>query len=324
MPEMMKHLFIVNPVAGGRDRSRSIREQAAALFGADAFYEVYTTTGPGDAERKIRSDSAGGGALRVYAVGGDGTLNECIQAAAGTERVAVGLYPAGTGNDFARMFGEERRRLNDLAELVHGEERPLDLIRCCGRYGVNICSVGIDARVGTQVHRYTSLPLVGGTGAYLCSAVVNFCRGVQQPMELRFGGRVFSGDVALVCACNGRYYGGGWQPVPEARPDDGLLDFIIIHGISRLDLLRLAPRYAGGAYQKIPGKYLIHYRGPRLEIEAPEPLDVNIDGELAVSKHVEFQAVPGGVRFIFPKDMEFFKNRSYKTKENQSKSEISL
>ena len=320
----MRHLFIVNPVAGGRDRTREIRAQAEAIFAEGGNYEVYTTTAPGDAVEKIRREASRNACLRVYAVGGDGTLNECVQGAAGLENTAVGLCPGGTGNDFARMFGSERRRLEDLHALTQGEVRPLDLIGCCGRYGINICSVGIDARIGTQVHDYPRVPLLGGAGPYLCSAVVNFCRGVEQPMELHFGSRSLSGNVALVCACNGRYYGGGWQPVPEARPDDGLLDFIIVHNISRMRLLSLAPAYAGGRYRSIPEKYLIHHRGTELHIESPESLSVNIDGELAVSHSVDFRVIPGGVNFIFPREMEFFKSSPSEYQDILSKSKISL
>ena len=320
----MKHLFIVNPVAGGRDRTREIRERADALFSAGGDYEVHTTAAPGDAVETIRRQAAGTDALRVYAVGGDGTLNECVRGARGLKNTAVGLFPGGTGNDFARMFGPERKRLEDLEQLVRGEVRPLDLISCCGQVGVNICSVGIDARVGTQVHNYPRLPLLGGAGPYLCSAVVNFFRGVSQPMDLRFGDRSLSGSVALVCACNGRYYGGGWQPVPEARPDDGLLDFILVHSVGRLRLLSLAPRYAAGRYSSIPKKYLIHYRGRQLHVESPQPLAVNLDGELVTARSIDFSVIPGGVNFIFPREMAFFENHPTDHEDISSNSMISL
>ncbi|MCE6983484.1 lipid kinase, partial [Pseudomonas frederiksbergensis] len=89
----------------------------------------------------------------VYACGGDGTLNECVNGAVGHDNVAVTHFPCGTGNDFIKMFGEEKDRFFDLSDLVRGEVRPLDVMECCGRYAVNICSVGIDARIGTEVHQ---------------------------------------------------------------------------------------------------------------------------------------------------------------------------
>ena len=143
----MKHLFIVNPVAGGKDRHEYVAEQARlALEGSADAYEVYITTAPMDACAKIKAEAASGEELRVYACGGDGTLNECVNGAVGHDNVAVTHFPCGTGNDFIKMFGEEKERFFDLAELVHGEVRALDVMECCGRYAINICSVGIDRK----------------------------------------------------------------------------------------------------------------------------------------------------------------------------------
>ena len=86
----------------------------------------------------------------------------------------------------------------------------------------------------------------------------------------------------------------------------------------------LAPAYAGGRYRSIPEKYLIHHRGTELHIESPESLSVNIDGELAVSHSVDFRVIPGGVNFIFPREMEFFKSSPSEYQDILSKSKISL
>ena len=162
----MKHLFIVNPVAVGKDRHEYVAEQARlALEGSADAYEVYITTAPMDACAKIKAEAASGEELRVYACGGDGTLNECVNGAVGHDNVAVTHFPCGTGNDFIKMFGEEKDRFFDLSDLVRGEVRPLDVMECCGRYAVNICSVGIDARIGTEVHQYHD--------SYVLSAVAN-------------------------------------------------------------------------------------------------------------------------------------------------------
>ena len=171
----MKHLFIVNPVAGGKDRREYVTEQARrALEGSEDAYEVYVTTAPMDACAKIAAEAASGEELRVYACGGDGTLNECVNGAVGHANVAVTHFPCGTGNDFIKMFGEEKERFFDLAELVRGEVRPLDVMECCGRYAINICSVGIDARIGTEVHQYHD--------SYVLSAVANLFKGIAQPL----------------------------------------------------------------------------------------------------------------------------------------------
>ena len=305
----MKHLFIVNPVAGGRDRTSEVAEQAARAFASRSdSYEVYTTTAPMDACRKIGQEAAEGRELRVYACGGDGTLNECVCGAVNRNNVAVTHFPGGTGNDFVRCFGAERDLFRDLDALLDGEVRKLDAIDCNGRISINICSVGIDARIGTDVHKYSSLPLVGGKASYITSTVVNLIKGVKQPLRVLCEGKLYNGEMNLICACNGSYYGGGFHPVPEARPDDGMLDFLIVKGLSRLGFIRLVGPYAKGKYAELP-KYVTHIRGERIEIESDETLAVNVDGELLFGKTVCMQLLPGAVNFIVPKDMAYFGNK---------------
>ncbi len=303
----MKHLFIVNPIAGGRDRTQEVTAQVEAAFaGRSESFEVYTTTAPMDACRKIEAEAASGDALRVYACGGDGTLNECVCGAAGRGNVAVTHFPGGTGNDFVRCFGAEKDRFRDLEALLGGEVRQLDVIDCNGRKSINICSVGIDARIGTEVHKYSSLPLLGGKASYITSAAVNLIKGVRQPLRVRCGGRIWEGDMSLICVCNGSYYGGGFHPVPEARPDDGILDFLIVKGVSRLGFVRLVGAYAKGKYAAMPD-FITHVRGSSIEIDSDEELAVNVDGEAIYGKTVRIRLEKGAVNFIVPKDMEFFR-----------------
>ena len=100
----MKHLFIVNPVAGGKDRREYVAEQARrALEGSEDAYEVYVTTAPMDACARIAAEAASGEELRVYACGGDGTLNEVVNGAAGHANAAVTHFPGGSGNDFIKI-----------------------------------------------------------------------------------------------------------------------------------------------------------------------------------------------------------------------------
>ena len=303
----MKHLFIVNPVAGGKDRSQEIRTLAEqALQDGGAPFEVYVTKAPMDACGKIRSDAASGETLRVYACGGDGTLNECVNGAAGLANVAVTHFPCGTGNDFIKMFGDEKERFFHLEELVNGEVRPLDVIECCGRYSINICSVGVDARIGTDVHKYSHIPVIGGATGYVVSTVVNLVKGITQKLAVRGCGMEYEGGTTLICACNGRFYGGGFNPVPEARPDNGALEYLVVKDVTRLQFATLVGKYAQGRWRELPQKYVTHLTGTHLEVEGDEEMVVNIDGEALYSKHVNFDVCPGGVNFIVPRGMAFF------------------
>ncbi len=301
----MRHLFIINPAAGKENRTVELKgEIARAMQGREEPCEIYVTKGPRDATEKILSEAATGDELRVYACGGDGTLNECVCGAAERPNVSVTHYPCGTGNDFIKAFGDERERFFSLEELIEGEERAIDVIRVGDRYSVNICSVGIDARIGCNVHKYSK---VGGAGGYVISTAVEVVKGVSTPMRAEIDGAVVEGKETLICVCNGTSYGGFFRPVPEARVDDGVLDVLVAGKVSRLTFAKLVGVYAKGGYRKMP-KVITHYTASRAVIEAAEEFSVNLDGEELRTKRAEMELVPGGLRFTFPKDMAYFKN----------------
>lgn len=302
----MKHLFIVNPTAGGRDKTEEVRARAEEAFRrrSDA-YEIYVTRAPLDAVDKIRSEAGTGEELRVYACGGDGTFNECVNGAALLDNVAVCPFPTGTGNDFCRMFGEEKELFRDLDALLDGSVHTIDLIDCNGRYGANICSVGIDARIGTSVHQYSKLPLIGGATGYVVSAAVNVFRGIARPMRIRCGNVTIEGEMSLACACNGQFYGGGFHPSLTARPDDGVLDMFVAKKVSLFQFARLIGKYASGKAAELT-KYVTHIEGTEMDIRFESEDVVNVDGEALFTDHVSMKLVPGALKLIVPRGIRFF------------------
>lgn len=302
----MKHLFIVNPTAGGRDKTETVARRVEELFrNRSDKYEIYVTKAAMDAPEKIRREAAKGERLRIYACGGDGTFNECVCGAAGLENAAVCPYPTGTGNDFCRMFGPEQDLYRDLSALVDGWEHPIDLIECNGRYSANICSVGIDARIGTQVHNYSHIPLIGGATGYVVSTVMNVIKGINRNMRISSGGFKAQGKHALVCACNGRFYGGGFNPSLDARPDDGIMDVFVIKEVNVLTLIKLIGLYATGRADEMP-EYATHLRTDRIDISFDEDNVINIDGEAVFAKEARLRLVPGALRLVVPRGMTFF------------------
>ena len=303
----MKHLFIVNPVAGGSDKTEEVRAKIVSAFAQrpEQDYEIYVTKGPMDATEKIRAEAADGKELRVYACGGDGTFNECAAGAAELKNTAVCPFPTGTGNDFCRMFGAEKDLFRDLEALLDGTVHPIDAIDCSGRWSVNICSAGIDARIGTNVHKYTDLPLVGGAAGYVVSAVVEMFRGIASPMRIRCGDFCGEGDYSLVCVCNGRFYGGGFNPSLDARPDDGVLDIYIVKKVNLLQFAALIGKYASGRAAELT-KIVTHLHGGEISIEFGEENVINLDGEAWYTRRADMRLVPGAVNLIVPKGMTFF------------------
>ena len=306
----LKHLFIINPVAGGKngrpeETERSIRSITGEL---EDPYEIFITKAPMEAADKVSAEAETADMLRVYACGGDGTLNECVNGAAMRTNVAITNYPCGTGNDFIRMFGQDdMQKFRDLKALVNGTVRPLDLIECGGRYGINICSVGIDARVGRDVHKYSKIPIIGGATGYVVSLAANVIKGVKQDLRISTDDLTLERKITLACACNGRFYGGGFNPVPEAIPDDGILECIIIDGVSRMKVAQIVGKYAKGRFREIKG-VVTYVRGTYMEIESEREFAVNIDGEIISAKKICFKIIPKAINFLFPVGFRYFNN----------------
>ena len=169
----MKHLFIINPAAGSTDRTEAYRKQITAACGSKGLdYRIEVSQAPGDCCRIAREAAESAEEYRIYSCGGDGTLNEVVSGAAGHDNVAITMFAGGSGNDFIRIFSEIAP-FKDLERLLDAEETEFDLMRCNGDVSLNICSVGFDARIGTDVAKYKRLPLIQGFRAYALSTVVN-------------------------------------------------------------------------------------------------------------------------------------------------------
>ena len=302
----MKHLFIVNPKAGSQDRTVEVeaRVKEAFLY-RDEPYEIYLTKAPLDAAEKVRTEAEKGEPLRVYACGGDGTFNECFCGAVNHDNVAVCPFPLGTGNDFCRAFGEDRELFRDLYALLDGTEELVDVIDCNGRYSANICSVGIDARIGTSVHDYSSIPLCDGPIGYVVSLVANVIKGISTKMKISCGDFQAEGKHALVCACNGRFYGGGFNPSLDASINDGLLEILVVKDVSLPRLALLLGKYASGHADDLP-RYITHLRGTEITIELEKPDVINIDGEAITADRIHIQLLPKAAKIIVPRGCRHF------------------
>lgn len=294
----MRHLFIINPAAGKKNSTARLEAMLAQL---SVPHEVVYTQRAGDAQRIARQAAETGEPLRIYACGGDGTLNEVVNAVAGCDHVAVTNVPKGTGNDFLRMFGPEFRTLfYDLEALAVGPQKTFDLIDCNGTLGIDMVCCGLDARVGAGVHRYKRLVLLPGIGAYILSLLEQvLLRGMNQPMSVRMGDVEWEGETTLLCVCNGRHYGGGFEPVPEAMPDDGVLDMLLIPGISFLTFARMVGKYARGQYKQLP-QYIKDYHGQRVTFRSDRELTAVVDGEMMRGKEFTVCRSEKTIQFFYP------------------------
>ena len=141
-----------------------------------------------------------------------------------------------------------------------------------------MCRRGRPHRRG--VHRYKDLRFVSGIGAYLLSLAEQVIfRGLCRPLTIRADGLDWQErQTAILCICNGRHYGGGFMPVPDAMPDDGVLDVLAVGEISRLTFFRLVGKYAQGSTGSTPNLSPTGTASPLLS--SPREITVVVDGEV--------------------------------------------
>ena len=295
----MRHLFIINPAAGKRETT----PQLEVLLEKLSFpHEVAYTQGEGDARRLTEEAVERGESVRIYACGGDGTLNEVVNGAAGHSHAAVTNVPKGTGNDFLKIFGPDYRKLfYDLESLAVGPQVPFDLIDCNGHLGIDVVCAGVDARIAADVHRYKDWRFVSGIGAYILSLLENILfKGIARPITVRMGDiRWEDRPACLLCVCNGRHYGGGFMPVGEAMPDDGVLDMLLVKKVRLLTFLRLVGRYAKGLYRQYP-ELILDYHGQEVSFSAQKPITVVVDGEVMRDTAFTVRLSEKKVNFFYP------------------------
>ena len=297
----MKHLFIINPAAGSRDRTREYApmiRKACNTRGLDFHIEI--SRYPGHCRELARQAAETGEEYRIYACGGDGTLNEVASGAAGFPNAAVTVFSFGSGNDFVRMFSEPKAFF-DLERLLDAEETTFDMIRCNDSLAVNICSVGLDARIGTSVSSYKRLPYLQGFRAYAASTVVNVIKGISEHYVVEIDGQTLDDRFTFVCVCNGRFYGGGFNPVPEADPSDGKLDVMLVRHVSRLQVPFIVGKYKSGRHEEIAAAQYL--RTDRVKIRCDGPTAVNLDGELLTAQEVDISLAQEKLRFFYPRGL---------------------
>ncbi len=298
----MTHLFIINPAAGSRDRSKQytrVIDEICQKRGLD--YRIAVSQAPGHCRTLARDAALTGESVRIYACGGDGTLNEVAAGAAGFSNAAVTAFSGGSGNDFTKLF-DQPEAFRDLERLLDCEEAEFDMIRCNEDLALNICSVGLDARIGTDVANYKRIPLLSGFRAYALSAIINTIRGVAEHYVVEIDGKVIDAQQTLICACNGRFYGGGFNPVPEADPADGLLDVLLVTKVNRRKVLTVIGKYKNGEYARYP-ELITHYKTKHLKICCDKPTSINLDGELRVADTVELEIAQEKIRFFYPRGL---------------------
>jgi diacylglycerol kinase (ATP) len=302
-------VFLVNPASANGSTGRrwaALREEAraAGLEGEERLSEC-----PGHLV-ELAEDAARGGAGTLVVVGGDGTVHEAVNGLMRSERaseVALAVVPRGTGKDFARSLRIPTRTSTALATAREGRIREVDAGRAsfaapdgsrAEAYFANFAGAGISGAIARRAN--ASSKAMGGRMSFVVATITVFARWRAVEMTAAVDADRRSGPMFEVLAMNGDYTAGGMWAAPEARPDDGLLDVVVIGDVTKGDFVRTFPKIYRGRHLSHPKIELL--RGSAVIVESKHPLPVVLDGEQPGTTPVEFTVLRRALRVKVPAD----------------------
>jgi diacylglycerol kinase (ATP) len=243
----------------------------------------------------------------VIAVGGDGTLNEAVnglvRAGGSTELATIAL---GTGMDFVRTHGIPPDFDAAVRTAATGTARTIDVGRVSfrewsgedgTRHVANVGSVGMSAAVAQRANGMSKALGGKATFFYALTRVFLSWQNTEVSVELDDGTRR-EGRMHDVIVANGQWHGGGMWLAPDAQPDDGLFDVVVIGDITKWDFVTTSPKIYKGTYLQHPKVELL--RSPGVRVDAPERLPIELDGEQVGTTPVRFEIVPAALRVRVP------------------------
>lgn len=298
----MKHIFVINPTAGTKDITKKTISKIEAAF-PEKDYEIYITKEPLDALNFVRNTCIKNltEELRFYSCGGDGTLNEVVNGAYGFKNVSVACYPAGSGNDFIKYFGEKEDYL-DIQKLKSGKEKYVDLLKLNDRFVINVFNLGFDANVAERMIKYKRLPLVSGKGAYILGIIVSFFHKLTTEMTVTVDDNIiYEGNGVLTAVSNAICYGGGFYCSPKAKVDDGLLDVVAVKKVNRSKFLKFIKYFKAGTHLDEPRlkDVIVYKQGKTVNIKTTKPVNYAIDGEMGKSDNITISVIPNAIKFVY-------------------------
>lgn len=297
----MSTIFYVNPAAGCGRAGRVW--QGLCRYDAElAQARLISEKGQQAAEEALTAALADPGLEQVIAVGGDGTIHLVLNhllAQDCSERVALGLIPAGTGSDLARSLSLPRRPRAALHHLRTARPRSIDVIAVRSaegerRCGLNIASAGVSGAVAAAVNAGSRR----GAGTYLLTTLSALMRYQPVPCKVEIDGEpFFDGPFFIAAIANGRYFGKGMKVAPRAEVDDGLLDVVLVPPVPLWSLPYRVPQFLSGRHIELP--FVKSLRGRRIRL-TPQPgfPPCELDGEALPAGPLEIEILPAAVRML--------------------------
>jgi len=234
-------------------------------------------------------------------------VNEVANGIAGRSGVEIAVIARGTGWDFARSLGLPRNIDRAIDVARSGETRTIDLGRATYRlwaggeaqsFFANVASAGMSGAIAQRAN--DSSKALGGKVSYLWATFAVFARWSSTEIHVTIDGETRQARMHDVIVANGPYVGGGMKIAPEAEPDDGTFDVLLIGDLTKGDLILTMPKIFRGTHLPHPKAELL--RGSEVSVDADDRLPIELDGEQPGTTPARFEIVPRALRVRVPKD----------------------
>jgi len=305
----MKHVFVFDPKAFYSQQwkmdnildniGQFFRTQEAPDFSIQfSRYRRNAITIINDEADKAKSDDI----IRIYAIGGDEILFDCMNGVAHFPNMQLAAVPHGESYDFLRIFGDKNiEHFRDIPSLVQAESVPTDAIRWGVNYALNSCYIGMNSAISKNVKDLKSNLNKGSF--ILFSKISSFVNLVFTAFDKNIAAREYtitidnvdySGHYCLIHVANGPYYAGKKTGLQDAVPDDGLLDIALIKSSHPLKTLSSMGRYAKG---KRP-KNCVYIQGKKITVHSADQMWVQLDNEYIQDTDITLSVVNHAVQLV--------------------------
>jgi YegS/Rv2252/BmrU family lipid kinase len=281
-----KIAIILNPSAHG-ERAQTLMEDLARL----APEAVIRLTDGKGAARRFAEAAVAEGFDKIVAAGGDGTVHEVANGLAGSA-AALGVLPVGTMNLFAKEHGLPEDLAGAWAVIRDGATREIDIASANGQHFIQLAGVGFDAQVVKET-TWESKRRFGPLSYLMNAAQVAW----RKPPRIVVEAAGVKQEGSFVIIGNGRYYGTRLSVFPRAKPDDGLLDVLVLKHLGYFDIAR----YIGAA---LLGKHtelsdVEYFQASEVHVQSEDEVPIEMDGELSGALPATFR-ITGRMRICVP------------------------
>ncbi len=299
----MKHIFIVNTVAGEHSCLEEVKK-AIANESEAIDYELFTPNSAKDNVSQIKEylEARPDEEVRFYACGGDGTLNKVASGIYGYPNASLAVLAYGSGNDYIKYYAD-LKAFKNVENAMHGTEKRIDIMQVNGRFAINATHFGLDSVVAKVMHKIRRYPIIGGKMCYPIAVLRAFLTGMRTKCTVYADGeKLNEGKICLCTIANGKYVGGSYKCAPRSLNDDGWLEVCLIKPVSRIKFALLKKSYTHGTHLDNPKfkDIIVYRRAKQVVIEGGKGFCVSLDGEILQGKRIVVENKRQAIRFVVP------------------------